>query len=343
MMSDIEARFREGLHRAVANQPRLGPIDIDEVIGRGEAGAPVPVRRTAPRWLAAAAALTLVAGIGVGAWLWRTSAAGVPAVPMPLGTTAAATPLALAGTSWDAIQIQGHAVEASSRGVPRLEFRSATAVRVSDPCNRAEGSYLLSGPDPAVLTFSDWGPQTNLGCRVDQQQRFHKALDETRQARVVPAHGSQAEDVLELRDASGTVVLRFAPARGSGRPEPTQSPASVDPSGTVVVSPDPAVSPSGEQIEVRIRNASGEHFDAVEVHFPSGMKVQYGPLAAGASSDYADLDDPVYSYAWVAVSRDGERVVLQPDDFLGEQRLPAGQYTYVLDLDDAGHLSITLE
>ena len=33
-MSDIEARFRNGLHQAVANQPRLGPIDVDEVIAQ---------------------------------------------------------------------------------------------------------------------------------------------------------------------------------------------------------------------------------------------------------------------------------------------------------------------
>ena len=341
-MSDIEARFRNGLHRAVANQPRLGPIDVDEVIARGEAGAPVPVRRRPPRWLAAAAALVLMAGVGVGAWLWRTSVAPVPAVPVPLATPAA-VPLELAGTSWDAIQVQGHAVAATADGVPRLSFVSATVVRASDPCNGSVGAYSLSGSAPASLTFSGWGPQTDVGCEVEQQQRFHKALEDTRHARVVAAHGTQAEDVLELSDASGTIVLRLVPAVGSGTPEPTRSPASVDPGGTVVVSTDPAVPASGEQIEVRIHNASGEHFDAVEVHFPSGMKVEYGPLAAGASSDYADLDDPVYSYAWVAVSRDGERVVLQPDDFLGEQRLPAGQYTYVLDLDDAGHLSITLE
>ncbi|MFT4110898.1 META domain-containing protein [Propionicimonas sp.] len=221
-MSEIEERFRAGLRQAVAREPGLGRVDIDEVIARGASGAPIPVRGRAPRWLAAVAALTLVAGIGAAAWLARTPEA-LPAVPVGSpGTSSTTAAPDLAGTSWQAIQIGGRAVVASSRGVPSLRFTDDQIVVAADPCNSRQGSYVLDG---SSLLFSGWGPHTAIGCATAQQERFAEAIDATRAVRIVAAHGTVAEDVLELVDADSTVVMQLVPAIGSGTPEPTSAPS----------------------------------------------------------------------------------------------------------------------
>lgn len=78
-MDDLERTFREGLRDAAAKKPPLGPIDLEDVTTR-----PVDVPRRRPaRWLAAAAAVVLVAGIGAGAWALNGRGAVIPAIPAP--------------------------------------------------------------------------------------------------------------------------------------------------------------------------------------------------------------------------------------------------------------------
>jgi heat shock protein HslJ len=344
-MTDIEDRLRSGLRQAVANQPRLGPIDTDEVIARGSAGAPLPARRAAPRWLAAAAALAVVAGLGVGLWFSAAprTVPAAPATPAATGTTAT---LQLAGTTWAAIQIKGEAVVASAKGVPRLRFTSASEVIASDPCNSPRGRYVLSGGDPAGLTFSGWGAATDLGCQIEQQQRFTAALAATRTARAVPAHGNTAEEVLELSDEAGTVVLRFTPAEGSGTAQPTTAPTGAP--STTAGGPGTASTVPASAVMVRVRNDAGFDFATVEVQFPDGTQVDYGPLAAGAASVYAEAGTKVYGYARVRVTTapgapaDGRTYTLMPADFVGERQLAPGQYTYALSID-GDQLVLTLE
>lgn len=114
-------------------------------------------------------------------------------------------------------------------------------------------------------------------------------------------------------------------------------------SGWASTAPDPGV------VQVRVRNGTGFDFAGVEVRFPDGTRLSQGPLASGASSDYIDAGDPVYGYAWAKVTTapgppaDGRVFVLQPADYVGEQALAPGQYTYVLALDDQENLQLTLE
>lgn len=432
-MDEIESVFHDGLRQAVVSRPPLGRIDVDEVVARAEAGVRVPAHRRNLRWVAAVAALAVVAALGTGVWVMRTGSGAVPAVPLDSASGSTASELQLAGSSWQAIQIGGRAVVASSRGVPSLTFTSGTVVVAADPCNGTKGTYLLEGSSPAELTFSGWGPHTDVGCEIAQQQRFTAALAETREARLVPAHGTTAEDVLELRDADGTVVLQLIRAVGSGTPEPTGRPESsyrlrvhngtglaldhvrvqprtgdavdVGPLGaeatsslvavpwvddqavvtasadgrsyrftmdayrgeaewkpsdytyTLLITPEgrgsfsfsgwgaPSASPGSTQgaVQIRIRNASDVDFASVEVDFPDGGRVDYGPLSAGSASAYADAGKTVYPYARVMVGFDGRSAVLQPTDYVGEQKLAPGEHTYVLAFDDEGHLILTLE
>jgi len=93
-------------------------------------------------------------------------------------------------------------------------------------------------------------------------------------------------------------------------------------------------------IEIRIANRSGVDFERVDVTFPSG-KVEYGPVAKGATSGYRRVDK-AYRYAKVETVANGGTLTLQPQDFMGETPLEPGRYTYALQVDDTGR-ALTLE
>ena len=97
----------------------------------------------------------------------------------------------------------------------------------------------------------------------------------------------------------------------------------------------------GTPVEIRVANASAVSFDRVVVGFPR-QKVDYGALAALSQSSYRTVEE-AYPYAYVEVHRAGEKLVLQPIDYVGETLLKSGRYTYVLDLDASGReLTLTL-
>ena len=86
-MSDFEEQIRDTLRRADTEPMPVPPIDPDEIATR----APTRTPGGARRWLAVAAAISLVAGIGFGAWALGGRVAGVPATPAAPATTPAAT------------------------------------------------------------------------------------------------------------------------------------------------------------------------------------------------------------------------------------------------------------
>lgn len=142
-------------------------------------------------------------------------------------------------------------------------------------------------------------------------------------------------------------------------PTPMSSPGLPLPASSAPPTPEslpalplPASSATGSvagAVQVRVRNASDADFASVEVRFPDGTRVRYGPLRAGAASAYAGAGTEVYSYAWVKVTTapgppaDGRTLVLQPTDYVGEKKLAPGSYTYALSLDDRGELTLDLD
>ncbi len=203
-MDEMEKVFAEGLRKAASGRPAIA-VDVDEVIARGEAAGRVPVGRRSWRWLAAAAAVLLVAGIGAGAWYLNRPGA-VPAVPV--GSPSAA-PVVLTGTRWLATEIGGRPVVESAstarrESVPWLEF-DATTMSGADPCNGVGADYRMDGDR---ISFGNWGAHTALGCHIAQQQRFERALMDTTRVQ-------RDGDELEFLDDAGTVVLRFRSAAGS--------------------------------------------------------------------------------------------------------------------------------
>ena len=93
-------------------------------------------------------------------------------------------------------------------------------------------------------------------------------------------------------------------------------------------------------VQVRVRNASTFGFESVVVHFP-GSREEYGAVAAGETSDYRKVQT-AYRIATVEVLVEGALLRLQVIDYVGEQTLPPGRYTYRLLVDVEGNLGLEL-
>jgi hypothetical protein len=68
-------------------------------------------------------------------------------------------------------------------------------------------------------------------------------------------------------------------------------------------------------------------------------------LAAGACTEYEQPEDPVYRYTYVRFTVDGVEYTLQPIDFVGEERLDDGHWSYRLGIGDVAmrRVDLTLE
>jgi len=91
-------------------------------------------------------------------------------------------------------------------------------------------------------------------------------------------------------------------------------------------------------VKVRVANNSSFAFDRVEVVFPED-RVDYGSVAANGVSDYAPVET-AYRYAYIEVQIGDEVLKIQPIDYVGEEALDAGRYTYRLNVTIEGHLTL---
>jgi len=202
---------------------RVDTMTLPVRSGTPTAPAPRP-RRGAYRWLAAAAALLLAGGLG--AWALAGRGESVPSEPArpggaPTTVLAAATAAELVGPRWTALWLRGVPARPAPDAVPHLTFADDGSFSGGDPCNGLRGTWVADG-DRLGLTI---GAMTEIGCDVDQQRAFTTALEDTRRFDI-------REGLLELRDADGQLLARFAAADG-------EEPTPVTPSGTA---PDEPVS-----------------------------------------------------------------------------------------------------
>lgn len=91
-----------------------------------------------------------------------------------------------------------------------------------------------------------------------------------------------------------------------------------------------------EPTEIRIRNASS--FDYVGLQVGDQM---FGSLPAGAETRYRDFGT-AFRYNYVRLEIEGDEMILQPVDYVGETPLGPGRFTYEVRVIDraAGQLEI---
>lgn len=94
-------------------------------------------------------------------------------------------------------------------------------------------------------------------------------------------------------------------------------------------------------IYLRIANASPVEFNSVYVSFP-GEETTFERISSGNRSDYQKLDK-AYHYGYIKVESEDKTYTLQPVDFVGEEPLRNGKYTYQLNIDGESLTLIFIE
>ena len=94
--------------------------------------------------------------------------------------------------------------------------------------------------------------------------------------------------------------------------------------------PEAAAQPEGPRL--RITNTSGIDLDQVVVIFPD-ERITFGPLAAGATSDYQPVRHGVYGYAAYEVTFDGQTINQPVLDWMGATPLQGEAFTYAVTVD----------
>lgn len=82
---------------------------------------------------------------------------------------------------------------------------------------------------------------------------------------------------------------------------------------------------------LRISNISQKAFQSVYVSYP-GVETTFEDIGSGNSSSYKKVTQ-VYRYGYIKIQSGDEEYILQPIDFVGEEPLENGRYTYKLGLD----------
>lgn len=91
---------------------------------------------------------------------------------------------------------------------------------------------------------------------------------------------------------------------------------------------DGSIFDSNKDVQIRIQNSSEYTLENIRVSFPD-EEVSYGTLDPAQGSDYRKVNK-AYRYAYIESEIDGEKTILQPIDYVGEDFLDEGKYTYQL-------------
>ena len=96
-------------------------------------------------------------------------------------------------------------------------------------------------------------------------------------------------------------------------------------------------SESSDKTLIRVHNLSAYDFVNIVVDDHN-----YGAVAAGAFSDYADLG-VAYRYNYVKLTAAGAVFTLQPIDYVGETAFAAGKFSYEIDITDFAARALSIE
>jgi hypothetical protein len=100
-----------------------------------------------------------------------------------------------------------------------------------------------------------------------------------------------------------------------------------------------------QRVEVRFRNATSQTLSDISIQWPGGS-MQASQLAPGSMSSY-EQHDGAYGYGALSATANGTVRRLIVIDYVGEQPLTPGRYTYVISLRTSTYqpdgLDLTLE
>ena len=91
------------------------------------------------------------------------------------------------------------------------------------------------------------------------------------------------------------------------------------------------VLPGHNGAALRITNTSSFVITALEVTPGGGGTQVYEDIAPGGTTDYLPFDY-IFSYAYLEAIVEGDTLVLQPIDYVGETAYDSGAYTYLIQI-----------
>lgn len=91
--------------------------------------------------------------------------------------------------------------------------------------------------------------------------------------------------------------------------------------------------PAGDEVQIRVKNLSAFTFDQVFIN-TSGGENMYVSVAPGEVSDYKRYDF-TYRYAFVRVEIAGQTYAIVPTDYVGEEKMFRGKFTYELNVESS--------
>lgn len=86
-----------------------------------------------------------------------------------------------------------------------------------------------------------------------------------------------------------------------------------------------------KKTNIRVLNSSDYDFCNVVINLSEGRN--HGEIKSGENTCYREYDK-AYRYAYVSLTIDGEDLVVQPIDYVGETPLGIGYFTYHLDIEE---------
>ena len=84
--------------------------------------------------------------------------------------------------------------------------------------------------------------------------------------------------------------------------------------------------------EIRLSNSSQHNFKNVIINTGTG-EVDFGDLISGKQTEYRKFNK-AYRYAFVKLEIDGKIYIIQPIDYVGENVLNDGRYTYQISFNE---------
>lgn len=102
--------------------------------------------------------------------------------------------------------------------------------------------------------------------------------------------------------------------------------------------------PEPDGVLIRVENSSNVDFKNILISSGS-TPIEFGNISAGDRSDYKEFES-AYRYGFVSLIANGKELRIQPYDYVGENPLSKGYYTYNLNLDNSDpnnpHLTLDL-
>lgn len=303
MTDEFEHRLRAGLQQFTGDVTELDAHPAALAVR-----ARTRVRRR--RWFAGAASLAALVGLFAASVVVQPSSPPLIAVA-PTGSghqvdpasqpTSATAPTnsqrnPLIGTAWTVERLPGGPITGTVLARrPWLRLAADGSVEGHDGCASFTGRWYRDGED---VRFGDLKRDAKPCPSVSPRLDFLGALQASTRS-----HHTDAS--LVLSDAGGIELLRFHPVTDTGGPAPTT-------------------------VQMRVANASGKDIARVDL-LQGRTRVSFGAVKDGAVGPYKPADGPVYRYTGFDVTfSDGTHQEVRAADYVGEEPLASGSYTYVL-------------